>query len=143
MRWYFEGVLSPEGAEDLASDPKYLDFSHELVAPLVDLVRGVADISTSSPSYCRVECRSAGHPWHIDTGTKGHMAWCSFSASLLLTPPDRFSGGGFYFADAPDAPVFHYLDLLIYDDDVKNRHCVTRSSGGRSVLLMFFGRGNV
>jgi hypothetical protein len=143
LRWRFEGVLSPEDAEDLASVPKYLDFSHETVGPLVDLVYGVADICTGAPSYCRVECRKEGHPWHIDTGTSGHMAWCSVSASVLLTPPDAFDGGGFYFADAPDAPIFHYLDLLIYDDAAENRHCVARNSGGRSVLLMFFGRENV
>ena len=143
MRWCFEGVLSPGDAKNLASDPKYLDFGHEAVAPLVDLAFSVADISTGAPSYCRVERREEGHPWHIDTGTKGHMAGCSVSASLLLTPPDAFDGGGFYFADAPDTPIYHYLDLLIYDNAAENRHCVARNSGGRSVLLMFFGREHV
>ena len=76
----------------------------------------------------------------MDTGTKGHMAWCRYSARVLLDAPDMFSGGGLYFRDEPDIAIFAYTDLVIYsNDDPLNEHVVARSRGDRRVLLMFMG----
>jgi hypothetical protein len=138
LRHYFPKVLSPEEALALAADVGYRDFSDSLISPLVDLVRSVAGISLAPPSYCRIEARPAGHPWHEDTGTAGHMGWCRWSASALLTPSAMFTGGGFYFTDDPETAIHHYCDLVVYDDAPSNRHCVTRSRGDRRSLIMFF-----
>ena len=137
MRWEFPGVFTAGEAADLAGDVGYLDFGDPRLGGVLDLLRGVAPIDTADPAYVRIEQRPQGHPWHFDTGTKGHMGWCRFTAGSLLVPPDRFDGGGFYFRDR--GPVFHHLDLLAWDSDEENEHCVTSNSGARVVLLMFFG----
>lgn len=69
------------------------------------------------------------------------MTWCGYSASVLLTK--KFDGGGFYFKDKPDTPVFHYCDCLLYSSGKENEHCVASNSGGRKVLIMFFQALNV
>ena len=138
MRWRFPSVLTAAEAKSLASVEEYKGFDAVAVAPVVGLIGSVADVTLAAPSYCRVEGRREGHPWHCDTGSQGLMAWCRVSASVLLTPPDEFTGGGFYFRDAPEEPVFHYRDCLVYDDAPENEHCIAANSGGRRALIMFF-----
>lgn len=133
-----EGVLGHAEAADLAADVGYLAFSDVRLGGLLRLVADRADVSLAAPSYVRVEARVEGHPWHRDTGTKGHMAWCEWSGSVLLTPPSEFGGGEFYFRDRPDAPLLHYRDMVLYDGAVENEHFVASNSGGRVALLMFF-----
>ena len=138
MRELYRGALPPGDALSLSSHVGYREFSEPLISGLIDLIVGAAPVTLEDPSYCRVEARSEGHPWHRDTGTKGHMSWCRLSARILLTPPSSFTGGGLYFRDRQEEPLFHYGDLLIYDDDPSNEHCVARSRGDRRVLIMFF-----
>tara|TARA_R110000822_G_scaffold98351_3_gene222524 strand:+ start:557 stop:958 length:402 start_codon:yes stop_codon:yes gene_type:complete len=131
MRHTIKDVLTQEEADGLSG---YLSFRNNIVSRLLDYVRLVADVDISGEAYCRVEERKEGHPWHFDTGTNNHMLWCKWSASVLLTPPDKFTGGGFYFRDC--GPLFHHLDLVLFSGD---EHMVKRNSGGRKVLLMFLG----
>src|SRR5262245_19388346 len=66
------------------------------------------------------EQRPAGHDWHCDNcrpvgkeylpknfiekydeikWEDNHMAWCAYSASMLITPPEEFTGGHLQFFD--------------------------------------------
>tara|TARA_R110000737_G_scaffold94106_1_gene127726 strand:- start:216 stop:650 length:435 start_codon:yes stop_codon:yes gene_type:complete len=139
MRVVIPSVITEDAASDLASIPDYLDFSDVRLGGILDVVGGLAPIKLCEDSYARVEKRTEGHPWHQDTGTKGHMEWCKYSASVLLVPPSRFSGGGFYFRDQPDDPIFHFCDLLVFSSGSDNVHSVSRNSGERISLIMFFG----
>jgi hypothetical protein len=135
-------ALTVDEAADLAAMVEYKLFGHPVIHRLVEQVREVyPDISTGDPSYCRVERKSDGHPWHIDTGNKGHMAWCRVSARVLLTDPARaFTGGGFYFREDPDNPIFGYRELQFFRAD--RAHSVASHKGDRRVLLMFFGESD-
>ena len=139
-RYEFLDALTPAEADAIADGVGYRSFDDPLFAGLMGRVRsGAPDVILEEPSYCRVEARPEGHPWHTDLGTAGHMGWCRWSAGMLLTSPDTFSGGGLYFRDRPDDPLFHYCDLWVWDSGpLENAHCVTRSRGDRRVLIMFF-----
>jgi|TARA_R110000822_G_scaffold4503_1_gene19395 hypothetical protein len=141
LRKLVEDALTASEALQLAGDIGYHDFGDPLITGLVDKVQGLANISTEKPAYCRVEHRLEGCPWHRDTGTGSHMAWCKFSAGVVLTPQSEYTGGGFYFRDQPETALHHYRDLIIYDDAVENEHTVARHRGNRRTLLMFFVEG--
>ena len=130
--------MTPGEAADLAAEPGYLSFTDPRISGVVSKAHYLADVWLGGPGYARVERRFSGHPWHHDTGTKGHMGWCAWSASILLVSRDRFSGGGFYFRDMADQPIFHYLDMVLYDGAPENEHYVASNSGERVVLIMFF-----
>ena len=139
VRHLIERIFTPSEAADLAGEICYLDFNDPRLAGVLGQIRDRFPISTEKPGYCRVEHKPDGHPWHTDKGAGGHMAWCEYSASVLLTPPDAFTGGGLYFKDLPDVPVHHYLDLWVWDDAAENGHRVMRHGGNRRSLIMFFG----
>lgn len=130
--------MTTSEAEGLASDEGYLGFDDSRLCGVLGHCHALADVWLGEPGYARVERRSSGHPWHHDTGTKGHMSWCAWSAGVLLVPGDQFSGGGFYFRDMGGEPIFHYRDLILYDSAPDNEHCVASNSGERVALIMFF-----
>lgn len=136
MKLVIPDVISFQKAVDFRSQVTYLQFTDKRLFGILEHIYRVCDASTKDPAYCRVEERSEGHPWHVDKGTKGHMEWCRFSARILLNPKKDFTGGGFYFRDAPDDPIFGYRSLIIYDST--NAHFVASHKGNRHVLLMFF-----
>jgi hypothetical protein len=139
-RRYVEGVLTASEASDLASEVGYLEFSDPRLAGVVAEIGACWAVSLEAPSYVRVEQRLEGHPWHTDRGAKGHMSWCSYSAGVLLTNPDTdFTGGGFYFQDDPDTPLFPYCDLITWDSASDNVHSVAKHRGNRRALIMFLG----
>ena len=139
MRHLIEGVFTPSEAADLAGEICYLEFSDPRLDGVLGHIGDLFPISLEKPSYYRVEHKPDGHPWHTDKGTKGHMMWCEYSASVLLTPPDTFTGGGLYFRDTPDLPLFPYCDLLVWDSAEDNTHKVARHKGDRRTLIMFLG----
>lgn len=138
-RHCFEAAITTLEAHDLAFTVGYRDFTEPLIAGLVRKVLEVAPITLLEPAYARVEKRPEGHPWHTDAGNKhgGTRGWCAWSAGVLLTPPDQFSGGGLFFRDDSQTPIYHYRDLWVWTGD--ETHCVTPHSGDRRVLIMFFG----
>jgi hypothetical protein len=139
MRVIVPGVITAEEAASLASTVGYLDWGDDRLVGILERVREIAPVSLCEGSYVRVEQRPDGCPWHQDTGTAGHMGWCRYTAGILLVSPSGFTGGGFYFCDEPDKPLFHYCDLLVWSGGDDNVHCVSRNSGERIALLMFFG----
>jgi len=111
-----------------------------LTHPLVERVAALMTSAAIVPqAYARVEDNRDGHPWHFDTGDSGHMPWCRWSASVLLSPPDTFYGGVFQFRH-PDQFADNYLGALIYSSDEEHR--VTPHEGVRKVLLIFLGSKN-
>ena len=138
MRFTVEDVLTPDQAANLAKTVGYLDFSDPRISDILDHVRFHFPISIEGSAYCRVESRPEGHPWHADAGNKhgGTRGWCRYSASVLLSPINTFTGGGLCFREDPEIHILHYLDLLMWDGD--EEHCVIKSRGGRRSLIMFF-----
>lgn len=142
FREHFTSVLGVGDVQRLAHDIGYCGFDDVIIRNIVELVEAVVPIDLSEPSYCRVSDSNTGTVWHDDHGTKKHMAWCDYSASMLLTPSSDFTGGGLYFDDAPDLAIHHFNELIVWsNDDVCNRHYVAKSRGSRIVLLMFFQGG--
>lgn len=130
---HLKNVLTEEQAAAIAAQVGPRDFFEPLIEPIVNTVRRYAKVGTQHPAYCVVEAKPDGHDWHTDTGNNGHMQWCGYSASILLTDPNKFTGGNF---QTRDGSYSHYLDMLLYSSDLE--HAVDPSDGDRRVLLMFF-----
>ena len=69
------------------------------------------------------------------------MAWCNYSASILLAKPEGFEGGTFVF-DNPreEYKASHYLSAVIYSSGANNDpqlHKVEPYAGDRAALLCF------
>ena len=138
MRKIIRDVFTPTIIERLAAhNNSYLEFNNRDLTAALALVREHTDASFEYPSNVKVESRPKGHPWHLDTGTSGHMAWCRYTARVLLDHPSKFEGGGYYFKDDPQTPLFHHNDLILYDQSPENEHYVASHNGQRRVLLMF------
>jgi len=138
LREIIPAVLSPGECKDLAATVDYLQLSDPRIAKVLGTIREYTEVTLDDPSYCRVEDRREGHPWHSDVGNNSHMDWCKTSARVLLDPVHMFDGGAFYFRDEHNLALFGTGDLILYStDDRNNEHMVARSNGTRRVLLMF------
>ena len=136
MRAFIESGLTKEEAEELASyQLGKQEFSHPIVKKVLDKVENViGKRNYSSPSYLSIEKMKNGHEWHTDTGTIGHMKWCNYGLSLLLT---KSSGGMFKYKN-PDEEYSqddHYLNIILHSSD--EWHKREKAEKGRTVLLMF------
>ena len=96
----------------------------------------IGAIDWQKPSYVRVE-RNGKHGWHFDTGAKagnygkgGHMQWCDYGCSILLTQGDC---GELEYRDG--TKLNHYLDLAIHTSDEEHR--ITKYKGERVTILAF------
>jgi hypothetical protein len=139
LRYYVEDILTPAEAETLVGFNGKVPFDIGAIPKVVGEMERLGAAITPK-SYCRIEGKSDGHDWHVDTGDSNHMPWCAWSASVLLTTPDRFEGGTFQFADPSEEHSAHYLDAIIYTSD--ERHRVLPHQGSRKVLLVFLGADN-
>jgi hypothetical protein len=101
-------------------------------APLKKVLAHI-DATPTENSYWRVESKPQGHGWHIDTGSKKHMLWCRYGASVLLSKPDQFTGGTLTYRDRKEDKI--YRSAYIHSSDVE--HMVTPHEGKRTVLLLF------
>jgi len=137
MREIVKNALTEAEAETIRT-VTMMQFDHPLVERMVNVIKNVApDAAITPKSYARVEYKADGHDWHTDQGDRGHMKWCAYSGSVLLT--NDFVGGNLEFADGTKHR--HYLDLLIFSSD--ERHRVLPHGGGkRMALLIFLGREN-
>ena len=155
MRILIPNIITPETAQKLSSTAPNRSITiwdrPEVNAVAEKLFSKIPETPVlGKPSYWRVESNwDMGHKWHRD-GCKeengkfipNHMAWCGYSASLLLTDPTTFSGGTFKFDDPPEEHrEDHYLSAVFYSSGAQNEpqlHMVEPYSGNRTVLLMFF-----
>lgn len=140
MRLSVDNAISPDLALDIRSTVGKLRFGDRRILTPVSFIQSHIFVSLEDPSYAKVERKSGGHDWHLDTGSANHMPWCAFSAQILLSRPYEFAGGGFYF-QGDDKPADSFCRLLIYDSVPENEHRVLPHSGDRRVLLMFFAYG--
>ena len=125
-------VISPQQADLIASKVGPREFFEDDIIGITSLVQSLVPVDLTFPSYCCVESKPDGHGWHTDRGNNGHMPWCDYSVSILLTDPTQFTGGSFR---TKDKSYVHYRDMLIYSNMVE--HCVDPHEGDRRVLLMF------
>lgn len=129
-RFVVSNILTVDEAASLTVGKLPLDH------PLVErVISHMTDAAIVPQAYATVEDNLAGHPWHFDTGDTGHMPWCRWSASVLLSPFNSYTGGEFHFRDGP--AWHYYLDALIYSSDWEHR--VMPHRGERKVLLVFLG----
>lgn len=139
-RAYIKNVINEQEAEQLAQANGRVSFGVTAVARVVQVMQSLYPVAVTPSSYARVEQNMSGHDWHVDTGDSDHMPWCAASASVLLTKPTEFEGGGFQF-DAPfDEHAAHYCNAIIYTSD--QIHRVLPHTGNRRVLLIFLGAEN-
>tara|TARA_R100001129_G_scaffold139823_1_gene101032 strand:- start:86 stop:502 length:417 start_codon:yes stop_codon:yes gene_type:complete len=136
MRALIKNSLSKEDAEELMVC-KPDTFSNPIIVKLLDKCKEYIgeDIKPTKPSYIRVDSTKAGHNWHMDTGTNGHMKWCRYGMSTLLSAPTK---GGTFKYKKPNAKYSqqeHYLNTVLHTSD--QWHMVEPSDSKRTVLLMF------
>ena len=137
MRKLIKYALTESEAETIRT-VTMMQFDHPLVERMVNVIKNVApDAAITPKSYARVESKADGHDWHTDQGDRGHMKWCAYSGSVLLT--NDFVGGNLEFADGTKHR--HYLDLLIFSSDERHR-VLPHGDGKRMALLIFLGREN-
>ena len=135
VKYQIPDVISVADAERLCVYDKDVPWTDPIVSDLVEIIQTLFPrASTGGKAYCRVEADRKGKPWHVDTGTKGHMPWCCYSASVLITNPSTFHGGEFHFEGEPG--ILHYRTLVAFSTE--HRHKVSANDGNRKVLLMFF-----
>ena len=93
------------------------------------------------PSYIRLEDRNKEHPWHTDTGTKGHMMWCEYSISVLVSKPSK---GGLLKYKNPIAeykPEDRYLGAIVHTNN--EWHMREMARGKYRVILLFLGCSSI
>ena len=144
MRKLVKDVISSEEAALLLNDLRH-DFSVKLsdntpplVQKVLDKLSEHIDFQVHEESYWRVQnTPEAGIWWHKDTGSMGHMSWCTYGVSLLLT--DEFGGRMKYRNEGVEEIVHgrEKLDMYIHSSD--EEHMVESPDSGkiRTVLLLF------
>jgi len=144
MKKLYKNVVSYDQAQDIIksikkhNNIKINDKSHWLVDKVLELIKNDFNVNISPQSYYRVEQKSNGHKWHIDTGTSKHMMWCKVGISILLQ--DGTSGGETFYADNEKETnktksKRELYDLVAHTSD--EWHMVTPHTGNRIVFLMF------
>jgi len=145
-RWLISNIITVKEAEEFLSDYSGKQpFNHPVIHRICEAFKRVvsATILPDSPGYWRVEERNQGHVEHVDTGRqrtkpKGHMEWCKYGASILLTPPTAFKGGRFSYTNngvETLSPEKHYLSAAVHTSD--EFHRIEANTGGRVALLLF------
>ena len=136
MRALIKNVLTKEEALSLSKvQLGKEDFKHPLVKKVLSKIESViGKRSYSSPSYLSIEKTENGHEWHTDTGTNGHMKWCSYGSRTLLI---KSSHGLFKYKEPSEeySQEDHYLNTILHSSD--EWHKREKADKGRAVLLMF------
>lgn len=137
MRFLVPDVLSPADCLALSANVGYINWRDDSLIPITDILSSrLSSHCMDEPAYARVEQRREGHHWHSDDKNKhwrNSTKTPGYTASVLLSKPDEFSGGAFRFEDGTEFK--HYGDLLVFS--AKQRHMVQPHHGVRKILLMF------
>jgi|5_EtaG_2_1085323.scaffolds.fasta_scaffold09764_4 hypothetical protein len=136
MRFTIPNIISEEDLALLSRihiNKSIRDWNEPLIKRVFTKIKEETDIELCDKSYWRVESKSQGHGWHVDTGNSNHMAWCRIGCSILLS--GSFEGGVLRYRDE-DIEQEMYT-LYGHGSDVE--HMVTPHSpeGSRRVLLLF------
>ena len=143
MKVHLPNVITPDEAKILREDIHLKSVaSSEIIKEVKRVInRTLFHINWRPPSIIRVERgRPNGHKWHVDTGgdygSKGHMQWCSWGCSLLLT--DDEDAGHLEYKDGTKLlPKEHFCGLAIHSSDIE--HKVSKNKT-RVALLLFLQR---
>ena len=131
-------IITPGEAGYLAGMNGRVPLDLEPVSVVIDrMVSSFPGVHITPKSYARVEQKSDGHHWHVDTGDMGHMTWCRASASVGLSRPDEYRGGEFEFDNPYRQIASHFCDAILYTSGEVHR--VLPHTGNRRVLLVFLG----
>lgn len=141
MRDFIPNVITAEEASFLVGLPpkriKNPRINHPAIAKIKDKIDSLVSVSWDPPSFTRLE-RRAGEPhkWHVDTGSRNHMPWCSYGCSVLLT--DTEDAGCLEYRDGFKLKAAeHFCGLAIHSSDVEHR---TLHTGKRITYLAFLSR---
>jgi|11BtaG_2_1085332.scaffolds.fasta_scaffold01236_3 hypothetical protein len=142
MKGFAENFITPEEATHLKSKMKPPGSGKILIKDLpedstesfvVERLRDHFDFDLHEESYISIEHNPKGHRWHVDTGDRNHMPWCSFGCSVMLSKDYEYVGGLFHYRDAEIQA--EHCGLLWHDSS--EEHMVERHQGVRAVLLIF------
>ena len=154
---HLPNVIDDEEAASLINETRNGEFfrllstrSNSIVNKLVNLAQEHAPVKATGKAYWRVESKGDGHDWHYDGADENlgpnHMAWCQYSAVVLLSDPSSFTGGEFEYHNSENEIVSLkeelYKSMIVYSSGATNDpilHSATpHGDGERFVLLMFF-----
>lgn len=161
MRLHIPNVLTAEEADELiklygSGVGTRLLKNNDLRLPIINrIVRQVREhvpVKLSGRTNVRVEATpNVGITPHYDGCKKKDgeyirlpEGWCHYSATILLSHPDSFSGGWFEILEPEPVERWRdeaYLSIVIWTGgmgDVPVKHWVTPHEGKRYMLLMFF-----
>jgi hypothetical protein len=144
MRAHIKSIIKPEEAEHLLGTA-IRDWSIPLaksmpptIKRVLDRLRDHVDFELNEQSYWRVQdTPEEGVWWHCDSGSHGHMSWCTVGVSILLTD-DR--GAQFkYRRDGREDIVTdrERYDALLHSSDWEHSVGTPEPGAPRTVLLFF------
>ena len=141
-RIFLPNIITPEEAKILREDRLLKTVaSSEIIEEVKRVInRTLYHINWRTPTRIGIEIKPSGHKSQVDTGgdygSKGHMQWCSWGCSLLLT--DDEDAGHLEYKDGTKLlPKEHFCGLAIHSSDVE--HCVPKNKT-RIALLLFLQR---
>lgn len=128
--------ITQKQADELRSLPEGAHPIGKIQGVPLDVVSRFSEMLGVKPhdqAYVRMSHREMGHKWHVDTGSRNHMPWCSYGGSIMLSKDYEFVGGGFHYREGEiEQP---HLSLTYHSSDVE--HMVQPHQGLRLVFLMF------
>ena len=141
MRWICKGAINEEEEQTLlqvgARKILLKKAENPIILKILDIIGEHFDFEISDNSYCRIEKRSQGHPWHCDTGSNNHMLWCKIGATMLISG-DHTGGELSYKKEDGEVETIknrQLYDLYFHTSDVE--HKTEDSIGDRTVFLLF------
>ena len=140
MRMIITEIISESEVAVLSHETKRLleiKDTDEVVGRILEEIGKHINFTLKPESYCRVEPLPKGHEWHKDTGSNGHMSWCSYGGSILLN--SGFQGGELKYKSKSgiitEVKDRRPLDLYLHSSD--EIHMVEPNSGERQAFLIF------
>ena len=141
MRKIVRDVITKKEATSLMSLPKTKtsNFNNNIINKVIKKCIS-SKVDLFSPSYYTIEQTGGEHKWHVDTGSLGHMKWCNYGISVLLSSPG--DGGIFKYKNPPESftQKDHYLSAIVHTSDEKHKR--EKANDDRTVLLIFLKGSN-
>lgn len=136
MREFIANVITADEARFLVGIPrgKNPEIDHPCFEKIKAAIAEVApDANWDPPAFYRVEQKGRNHDWHVDTGTRNHMAWCRYGCSILLANTE--DAGYLEYRDGYQLNHDeHFCGLAIHSSDIEHR---TVHNKGRMTFLAF------
>jgi len=144
LRIRIPNVITHQEANHLVSTARrdwnitFLESTPPVVNRVLDSLREHFEFELTDNSYWRLQdTPEAGVWWHKDVGSHGHMSWCKFGVSVLLTEE---CGGRFkYRKDGIEETINdrETFDALVHSSDWEHMVEAPDPGATRTVLLFF------